>query len=298
MSRTSGLPDLFRPAARGTEPGEGPAPAGERQQLAQLAAEFESMLVLQMIKTMRQSMLDEESQGEGLGNDTFTGTIDNELARHLTGDGGLGLQQSMLEAWDRQRGSAASSPAPAGAIGDALGLARAGLSPVVARTATASVARPAETTLRPDAIDRADDHGPDDSAFALEIDGRVSSAYGWRRDPLHGRTRFHGGIDLAASYGTEVPAAAGGTVVSAREQGGYGLTVVVSHGDGYQTRYAHLSSIDVREGDAVGKGTLVGRVGSTGRSTAPHLHFEVLQGGRRIDPDRFVKNLASDIKGQ
>lgn len=298
MSRTSGLPDGLRPAAHGAEPAQRQAPAGERQQLAQLAAEFESMLVLQMIKTMRQSMLDEESQGEGLGNDTFTGTIDTELARHLTGDGGLGLQQYMLEAWDRQRGNAAPSSAPIGTVGDALGLARAGLSPAVARTATASVARPVEATLRPDALDHADDHGPDDSTFALEIEGRVSSAYGWRRDPLHGRTRFHGGIDLAASYGTEVPAAAGGTVVSAREQGGYGLTVVVSHGDGYQTRYAHLSSIDVREGDSVGKGTLVGRVGSTGRSTAPHLHFEVLQEGRRIDPDRFVKNLASDIKGQ
>jgi flagellar protein FlgJ len=137
-----------------------------------------------------------------------------------------------------------------------------------------------------------------ESALSLEMTGRVSSAYGWRSDPFRGQAKFHGGIDLAAKYGTEVPAAAAGTVVSAGDQGGYGLTVVVRHPNGFESRYAHLSSLAVREGDTVGQGQQVGRVGSTGRSTGPHLHFEVTQAGRRVDPERFVRNLTSDIKGQ
>ena len=87
-------------------------------------------------------------------------------------------------------------------------------------------------------------------------------------------------------------------MVAAGEQGSYGLTVVVQHPNGYESRYAHLSSLAVREGDTVGQGQQVGRVGSTGRSTGPHLHFEVTQAGRRVDPERFVRNLTSDIKGQ
>lgn len=258
--------------------------SAERERLATLAAEFESMLMLEMIKQMRRSMLDEQAEGEGLGADTFSSTIDTELSRHLSHGGGLGLQSELLRAWDRQRGGTETTPdVPLMAV-------RAEAAPV-AVPAPASVSRPAGVSApaggaRPDA------------SLSLDMDGRVSSEFGWRRDPFVGRSRFHGGIDLAARYGTEVPAAADGTVVTAGEQGGYGLTVVVRHPGGYQTRYAHLSSLEVRAGDAIEKGAVLGRVGSTGRSTAPHLHFEVTQGGQRIDPDRFVRNLTGDIKGQ
>jgi murein DD-endopeptidase MepM/ murein hydrolase activator NlpD len=128
--------------------------------------------------------------------------------------------------------------------------------------------------------------------------GRVSSAYGWRSDPFRGQAKFHGGIDLAAKYGTTVPAAAAGTVVTAEAQGSYGLTVVLRHPDGFESRYAHLASLDVTVGETVAQGQQVGRVGSTGRSTGPHLHFEVMQSGRRVDPEQFVRNLTTDIKGQ
>jgi murein DD-endopeptidase MepM/ murein hydrolase activator NlpD len=128
--------------------------------------------------------------------------------------------------------------------------------------------------------------------------GRVSSTYGWRSDPFRGQAKFHGGIDLAARYGTGVPAAAGGTVTTAEEQGSYGLTVVVRHPNGFESRYAHLSALGVQAGETVAQGQHVGRVGSTGRSTGPHLHFEVTQAGRRVDPEQFVRNLTSDIKGQ
>lgn len=310
MSRPTILASTSLPGSSATSGAEaadasrGAGSAVERQQLAQLAAEFESMLVLQMIKTMRQSMLDEDAEGEGLGADTFSSTIDTELSRTLALHGGVGLQQYMMDAWDRQQGgageTAAARPVPGAAVGMPVNLpARASID-VVAAVASASrpshAPDPSGTAGLTGLAATATSH--DTSRIGLEIAGRVSSAYGWRGDPLHGRTKFHGGIDLAARYGTEVPAAADGTVVSAGEQGGYGLTVVVKHRDGFQTRYAHLSAIDVREGDPVSKGALLGRVGSTGRSTGPHLHFEVLQGGERIDPGQFVRNLTGDIKGQ
>jgi murein DD-endopeptidase MepM/ murein hydrolase activator NlpD len=284
MTRTN-IPSWPSPAREAqTESVAAPASAAERDRLATLAAEFESMLMLEMIKQMRRSMLDEQSEGEGLGADTFFSTIDTELSRHLAAGGGMGLQTELLRAWDRQQpGADAPAAAPVAA-------GRAIAAPVAA-SAAASVARPMEVAATADA-----DAPP--APISLEMDGRISSEFGWRRDPFVGRARFHGGIDLAARYGTEVPAAAAGTVVTAGEQGGYGLTVVVRHAGGYQTRYAHLSSLDVRAGDAIEKGALVGRVGSTGRSTAPHLHFEVTQGGQRVDPDRFVRNLTGDIKGQ
>lgn len=270
----------------------GRTPAGERETLADLAAQFESTLMLEMIKQMRKSLLDEQAEGEGLGNETYSSTIDSELATHLAQAGGLGLTPVMVDAWQRQQ--AAVRP---GTV-----LERPGGLPVGAPAAPAAVApTPAVSkvsVIRPGAaIDAAAATGGA-SDISLEMPGRVTSTYGWRSDPFKGHAKFHGGIDLAARYGTEVPAAAGGTVVSAGEQGGYGLTVVVRHQNGFESRYAHLSSIEVRAGDAVAAGQQVGRVGSTGRSTGPHLHFEVTQAGRRVDPERFVRNLTSDIKGQ
>jgi murein DD-endopeptidase MepM/ murein hydrolase activator NlpD len=116
------------------------------------------------------------------------------------------------------------------------------------------------------------------------LPGRVSSDFGWRNDPMTGAARFHKGVDIAAAYGQEVPAAAAGTVTFAGTQGGYGNLVIVRHEGGAETRYAHLSQLDVHEGDQVRAGDVVGRVGQTGRATGPHLHFELREDGRPVDP--------------
>jgi murein DD-endopeptidase MepM/ murein hydrolase activator NlpD len=116
------------------------------------------------------------------------------------------------------------------------------------------------------------------------LPGRVSSDFGWRSDPVTGAARFHKGVDIAAAYGQEVPAAAPGTVTFAGVQGGYGNLVIVRHDGGAETRYAHLSQLDVQEGDEVKAGDVVGRVGQTGRATGPHLHFELREDGRPVDP--------------
>jgi murein DD-endopeptidase MepM/ murein hydrolase activator NlpD len=118
--------------------------------------------------------------------------------------------------------------------------------------------------------------------------GWISSYFGHRTDPFTGRNAFHRGIDFAAPEGSSVLAVAAGVVTYAKDRFGYGKTVEINHGNGYVTRYAHNSGIVVKAGDVVKKGDPVATIGSTGRSTGPHLHFEVLSQGRAVDPMSFV----------
>ena len=106
-------------------------------------------------------------------------------------------------------------------------------------------------------------------------DYTVSSGYGYRRDPVYGSTKFHAGLDFAADTGTPVFATADGKVEVADRKSGYGNCVDIAHGYNYLTRYAHLSEILVKEGQQVHRGEIVGKVGSSGKSTGPHLHYEV-----------------------
>lgn len=117
----------------------------------------------------------------------------------------------------------------------------------------------------------------------------ITSTYGVRKDPLLGRPAMHAGIDFRVPVGVPALAAGDGVVVKAGRNGGYGLMVEIDHGDGFSTRYAHLSRIAVKEGDRIGAGGVVGESGSTGRSTGPHLHYEVRKNGEAVDPLRFLK---------
>ncbi|WHQ68597.1 M23 family metallopeptidase [Methylorubrum extorquens] len=122
------------------------------------------------------------------------------------------------------------------------------------------------------------------------IDGEASrsSNFGLRSDPFTGERRMHAGMDFRSAIGTIVRAAASGRVVVAGQSGGYGTLVEVDHGRGLVTRYAHLSSTNVEVGQVIAAGTMVGAVGSTGRSTGPHLHYETRQSGTPLDPARFL----------
>ncbi|MCP3934270.1 MAG: M23 family metallopeptidase [Actinomycetia bacterium] len=112
----------------------------------------------------------------------------------------------------------------------------------------------------------------------------TGSGFGVRSDPFTGEERMHRGVDIGAAQGAPVLASAAGVVSWAGERGSYGQLVKIDHGDGVETRYAHQSRIDVSVGDIVEAGQQIGAVGSTGRSTGPHLHFEVRVGGDAVDP--------------
>jgi len=235
-----------------------PADAGEqrRTEARRLAQEFEALLLTQMLRDMRQAMVDEDDPEES-GTREFgplTGTIDAELGRALAASGGFGLSSALLGAIDRL-----TDPS-----GEALSMPRM------------EVARPTDAVqaLVPG----------QGAAGDVSLPSAVTSGFGWRSDPLTGAAGFHSGVDLRMAYGEDVRTVGEGRVVFSGERGGYGNMVAVMHPDGRETRYAHLAETLVHEGDQVQTGQVLGRSGSSGRATGPHLHFEVVMGGRRVDP--------------
>lgn len=115
----------------------------------------------------------------------------------------------------------------------------------------------------------------------------TASGYGRRIDPIYKTVKFHHGMDFSANTGTPVYATGNGTVTSSGWESGYGITIEIEHGFGYQTRYAHLSKTQVRRGQKVKRGEIIGLVGSTGKSTGPHLHYEVVNKGRKVNPVNY-----------
>ncbi|MEM8766940.1 MAG: M23 family metallopeptidase, partial [Pseudomonadota bacterium] len=116
--------------------------------------------------------------------------------------------------------------------------------------------------------------------------GWLSSKYGTRLDPFTGKQAWHAGVDFAGKEGSDVIAVAGGVVTHASKRYGYGLMVEITHGEGLVTRYGHHADILVSVGDIVKRGQVVGKMGTSGRSTGPHVHFEVLKNGMHVDPTR------------
>ena len=118
--------------------------------------------------------------------------------------------------------------------------------------------------------------------------GWLSSPYGQRVDPITGKTAWHSGVDFAGRDGSDVIAVASGVVTYAGPRSGYGKMIEISHANGLTTRYAHHKDLNVNSGDVVKKGEQIGVMGSSGRSTGPHVHFEVLKNGRTVDPAAYV----------
>jgi len=120
------------------------------------------------------------------------------------------------------------------------------------------------------------------------VKGPIGSGFGFRRDPFTGGSALHTGLDFPADIGTPIMAAAGGVVITLTMHHQYGQMVEIDHGNGLVTRYAHTSKVLVKQGDIVRRGQLIAEVGNTGRSTGPHLHFEVLVEGVQQNPARFL----------
>lgn len=125
------------------------------------------------------------------------------------------------------------------------------------------------------------------------VNGRLMGGYGERSDPFSGEGAMHTGVDISAPQGTPVHVAADGVVIHAGWNGGYGRCVIVDHGNNYQTWYAHLSRMDVIEGQEIRQGDVLGAVGTTGRSTGAHLHYEVRIGSTPVNPYRFLAHASA-----
>ena len=127
------------------------------------------------------------------------------------------------------------------------------------------------------------------SSYPFKEAHDITSGFGMRQHPIDNQEKEHKGIDLRANIGDEVISPAIGTVIFAGQQSGYGNVVIIEHMFGFQTLYGHLNEIDVSVGEKVGKGKVIAKAGNTGRSTGPHLHYEVKYEGVQINPENFVK---------
>lgn len=128
------------------------------------------------------------------------------------------------------------------------------------------------------------------------VEGRLMSNFGNRSDPFSGDGAFHAGVDISVPSGTPVRAAADGVVHTAEWGGAYGKLVILDHGNGFRTYYAHMSRFEVVPGQYIRRGEIVGRSGATGRVTAPHLHYEVRRGGTAINPHTYLRSTLARVE--
>lgn len=127
-----------------------------------------------------------------------------------------------------------------------------------------------------------------DYPIGIPSDGSISSYYGHRSDPFNRKKAFHSGLDFDSDYGDSVVSTANGSVEKAGWCGGYGKCVVIRHTGGYKTLYGHLSRVKVKPGQRIKSGQPIGEIGSTGRSTGPHLHYEIMKNGKKINPYKYL----------
>lgn len=265
----SEMPIVDQLPSYGAAPAKPGAPNSVEQMKA-LAAQFESVLLGQMMKQMRESLFSEDSEdgkASGFASGPLADQVYSELSLALSRAGGVGLGQALGGALARQ----------ADVLGGGSGtlrLTRGQLPPGLPLPPGLELDQDAAVA---DAVAASGLAGPA---------GRVSSAFGWRPDPMDGSVKFHAGTDIAMPVGHDVQAAQAGRVESVGDEAGYGLTVVLRHAGGLATRYAHLSEAVVKVGDSVTQGQVIAKSGSSGKSTGPHLHFEVIKDGQVVDPGR------------
>lgn len=245
----------------------------QREELREASQNFEAMFLNLLLREMSPKNEEYDLFGNGPGSDFYRETFYAEISKVMSRTGQLGLaemiEKQVLEMMGLDEEDENNSSIPALMLGRSMPqpLRRSAIQVYKAVTKTA------EQVV---------------GKFLKPIEGRVSSSYGMRTDPFDGAWRRHNGIDFAAPAGTPVRSAAAGQVKYSGWLPGYGKTVIVEHAGGYETRYAHNANNLVRKGELVKAGQVVASVGSTGRATGPHLHFEVRKGSDAVDPSIFL----------
>ncbi len=279
---------------------------------------FESVFISKLFSQMR-ATVPKDGLLRGQYEEQYYSMFDKAMSDKLAADGGIGLADMMyrqLKSRVTGQGAGQASPGdllpanrPTGGTGGfGLGAERIPVpgqgapaaprgiqadhfSPAVA----AALARPGVSPLAPShtpapgsAVDVAGAEAQAGVPMAAPATGEISSEYGWRTDPFKGTKAWHAGMDIASPAGDPVAACWDGTVVYAGTKAGYGNVVEVAHAGGWKSVYGHLRTSSVKAGDAVAAGEKIAEVGSTGRSTGPHLHFELRRDGETVDPKTML----------
>lgn len=216
--------------------------------LRKACEDFEALFTYQLLRSMRRTVEKSDLFHGGAGEEIYESMLDQELSKSTAGKAKGGLADLLYEQL-RPKTSAGENP------GELL-----------------LPARPPARQEPP----------------RMPLTGTISSEFGWRIHPIIGEKRFHRGLDIAAEEGSVIRASIAGRVIASDYQDDYGNVVVVEHGRGYTTLYAHNQSNLVRKGEWIEAGTPLALVGSSGRSTGPHLHFEVKRHGKNMDPAEFL----------
>jgi len=232
--------------------------AGERDHVAQLVASSQELLASVEAKATERMLVLRQLEQDKVSYQRLVSSLEDESAR-------LEEELRRRAAEEEARRVAAAEAARRVAVANE---ARRGDSPAADRGGGAAARGNAR--------------------FHRPSDGRVTSNFGYRTHPIFGTRRLHAGMDFGAPRGAPIYAAEAGVVVSAGRRGGYGIATVIDHGGGLTTLYGHQSSVEVRAGEQVSRGEVIGRVGSTGFSTGPHLHFEVRVSGSPVDPRGYL----------
>lgn len=258
--------------------------AFQKAELRKAAEGFEAMLMNQLLK----EMMPEEGGffGDGLGSDTYQQLFIEELSTLSAKTGQLGLADFIERDVAERAGLTDESekrtePIPGKVLGRPLPRPISSGLPALSADFRITDAR----ALSGNALE-----AYNSVRFNLQppLEGRLSSDFGYRKDPFTKENSHHKGIDIAASEGSSIKAAAAGEVTFSGWKPGYGNIVIVEHSKGYETRYAHNSDNLVRKGEIVKPGQVVAKVGQTGRATGSHLHFEVRKDGQALDPNTLI----------
>ncbi len=214
-----------------------------------VAKQMESLFVYEMLKVMREAS--GTSSTGGLGSDTYTTMFDMELSKVIS-ERGIGLSDMIEKAVSSKVEKSNHSP----------------------------------TLPSPQEQSQKRSEPSDFKELLPNLAGpRISSGYGMRHDPFSGELKFHKGLDIPAPEGMEVHPVRPGTVIYSGQQAGYGNVVIIDHGNGFTSKYAHNQINLVQEGEKVDSASIIARVGSSGKSTGSHIHFEVTYRGQNVDPN-------------
>ncbi len=299
----------------------------EEKKLKEACEGFEAVFINKLLKQMRDTVQKSDFLHSPY-EDNYLSMFDQELADKLSKEGGIGigdmlyqqLKQRVVGGKEGKIIKAGDTATPReGAVlppnrpvtGKGFAVERMPLpkaEPYKAPTTisydflsgpaavTASLGAGAAPKASAKAAAGADADIPEDAILA-PVQGTITSDYGWRDDPFNGKKAWHAGMDIAAAQGSAVSACWDGKAVFAGKLGGYGNAVILEHEGGWRSVYGHLSEIGVKEGQTVQAGRKIAAVGNTGRSTGPHLHFELRRNGVAVDPEQAEKSLLAGEPG-
>jgi peptidoglycan hydrolase FlgJ len=238
---------------------------------------FESVFLSRMFTEMR-ATIPKGGLLHGQYEEQYYSMFDKSLCDKLTEAGGIGLADMMYR---QLRGRVLGKTDGKTEVGDVVPANRPVSSHGIGMTASAPAPCHVQDPRQEAAAQAA-------RPMAAPVSGQITSEYGWRADPFTGGEGWHAGMDIAAAEGDPVTPCWDGTVVFAGVKGGYGKVVEVEHPGGWKSVYGHLRSFSVKEGDQVAAGGKIAEVGSTGRATGPHLHFELRRGQETVDPETVL----------